>query len=155
MPVAVTVHARCAAGSAPKGLSGDGVRGSVCISRTILKRVLTALLPALCVLSVLVLGRGTGADSVRPAADVYRASGGQLGGSAATVSDATDGSVVKFAAPNTDGTSFVHPGITVTQTQLNFVRDQITAGRDPWKTYFTQMRAAAPKYGTSLRNDER
>ncbi|WP_433339929.1 alginate lyase family protein [Streptomyces sp. CA-253872] len=38
--------------------------------------------------------------------------------------------------------SFTHPGVTVSQSQLDFVRDKVQAGAQPWKGAFDQMMAS-------------
>jgi hypothetical protein len=47
--------------------------------------------------------------------------------------------VVKFGASVTDGTNFVHPGIFVSPAQLDFVKDQIAAGAQPWTTALANL----------------
>jgi hypothetical protein len=42
------------------------------------------------------------------------------------------------AAPGT----FVHPGVTVSRGQLDFARDKVNAGAQPWKTAYDQMMAS-------------
>ncbi|MFJ4950520.1 alginate lyase family protein [Streptomyces sp. NPDC088760] len=49
------------------------------------------------------------------------------------------------AAPAT----FVHPGVTVSRTQLDFVRSKVLAGAQPWKSAYDQM--AASKYASLSR----
>ncbi|MFF8593955.1 alginate lyase family protein [Streptomyces sp. NPDC015220] len=43
------------------------------------------------------------------------------------------------AAPST----FVHPGVTVSRAQLDFVRDRVLAGAQPWKGAYDQMAAGS------------
>ncbi|MET9393145.1 alginate lyase family protein [Streptomyces sp. NPDC006624] len=45
------------------------------------------------------------------------------------------------AAPGAPA-AFVHPGVTVSQGQLDFARSKVTAGAQPWKGAFDQMRAS-------------
>ncbi|MET9763788.1 alginate lyase family protein [Streptomyces sp. NPDC006372] len=52
------------------------------------------------------------------------------------------------AAPHT----FVHPGVTVSQGQLDFARSKINAGAQPWKGAFDQMMAS--KYADPDRTPE-
>ncbi|MEU1012521.1 alginate lyase family protein [Streptomyces sp. NPDC005890] len=49
------------------------------------------------------------------------------------------------AAPAT----FVHPGVTVSRTQLDFARSKVLAGAQPWKSAYDQM--AASKYASLSR----
>ncbi|WP_097269832.1 alginate lyase family protein [Streptomyces sp. TLI_55] len=39
-------------------------------------------------------------------------------------------------------TAFVHPGVTVSQSQLDFARGKVNAGAQPWKGAFDQMLAS-------------
>ncbi|MFJ9426789.1 alginate lyase family protein [Streptomyces sp. NPDC101249] len=39
-------------------------------------------------------------------------------------------------------TTFAHPGVTVSKGQLDFARAQVTAGAQPWKSAFDQMKAS-------------
>ncbi|MFJ9159818.1 alginate lyase family protein [Streptomyces griseoviridis] len=39
-------------------------------------------------------------------------------------------------------TTFAHPGVTVSRSQLDFVRDRVGAGAQPWKGAFDQMMAS-------------
>ncbi|MEU1296564.1 alginate lyase family protein [Streptomyces sp. NPDC005840] len=39
-------------------------------------------------------------------------------------------------------TTFAHPGVTVSRGQLDFARAQVTAGAQPWKGAFDQMKAS-------------
>ncbi|MER7967939.1 alginate lyase family protein [Streptomyces sp. NPDC096080] len=39
-------------------------------------------------------------------------------------------------------TTFAHPGVTVSKGQLDFARAQVTAGAQPWKGAFDQMKAS-------------
>ncbi|MFJ5262122.1 alginate lyase family protein [Streptomyces sp. NPDC088387] len=49
------------------------------------------------------------------------------------------------AAPAT----FTHPGVTVSKTQLDFTRDKVLAGAQPWKGAYDQMMAS--KYASQSR----
>ncbi|MFQ6143121.1 alginate lyase family protein [Streptomyces seoulensis] len=40
-------------------------------------------------------------------------------------------------------TTFVHPGVTVSRAQLDFTRDKVLAGAQPWKGAYDQMAASA------------
>ncbi|MCW2874276.1 MAG: secreted protein [Streptomyces oryziradicis] len=51
---------------------------------------------------------------------------------------ATAAAVVTPAAP----TTFTHPGVLVSQSQLDFVRTQVQAGAQPWKSAYDQMMAS-------------
>ncbi|MEV0243902.1 alginate lyase family protein [Streptomyces sp. NPDC050674] len=48
------------------------------------------------------------------------------------------------AAPRAPGApaTFVHPGVTVSQGQLDFARSKVTAGAQPWKGAFDRMTAS-------------
>ncbi|MFF2848529.1 alginate lyase family protein [Streptomyces sp. NPDC058001] len=45
--------------------------------------------------------------------------------------------------------NFAHPGVTVSRGQLDFVRDKVNAGAQPWKSAFDQM--IASKYASLSR----
>ncbi|MFJ6570647.1 alginate lyase family protein [Streptomyces sp. NPDC091292] len=45
--------------------------------------------------------------------------------------------------------AFAHPGVTVSRGQLDFVRDKVNAGAQPWKSAFDQM--IASKYASLSR----
>ncbi len=48
------------------------------------------------------------------------------------------------AAPATAApTTFTHPGVLVSQAQLDFVRTQVNAGAQPWKAAYDQMLASS------------
>ncbi|MEU1403833.1 alginate lyase family protein [Streptomyces sp. NPDC005728] len=49
-----------------------------------------------------------------------------------------------FTAPaaHSAPTAFVHPGVTVSQSQLDFVRGKVLAGAQPWKGAYDQMTAS-------------
>ncbi|MEU1023600.1 hypothetical protein ABZ366_16215, partial [Streptomyces sp. NPDC005904] len=36
-------------------------------------------------------------------------------------------------------TAFVHPGVTVSRGQLDFTREKVAAGAEPWKSAYDQM----------------
>ncbi|MGV9345686.1 alginate lyase family protein [Streptomyces spiralis] len=40
-------------------------------------------------------------------------------------------------------TTFVHPGVTVSRAQLDFARDKVLAGAQPWKGAYDQMAASS------------
>ncbi|MFI6490839.1 alginate lyase family protein [Streptomyces sp. NPDC050564] len=46
-------------------------------------------------------------------------------------------------------TTFVHPGVTVSRSQLDFVRSKVNAGAQPWKGAYDQMMAS--KYASLSR----
>ncbi|MFG2881579.1 alginate lyase family protein [Streptomyces sp. NPDC048297] len=50
-----------------------------------------------------------------------------------------------FAAPaaHSAPTAFVHPGVTVSQSQLDFARGKVQAGAQPWKSAYDQMMASS------------
>ncbi|MFJ3672848.1 alginate lyase family protein [Streptomyces sp. NPDC090106] len=52
--------------------------------------------------------------------------------------------VVVAAPPSAEAapTTFVHPGVTVSQAQLDFARTKVNAGAQPWKGAFDQMMAS-------------
>jgi chitodextrinase len=58
---------------------------------------------------------------------------------------------VQFGAGLPDGSSFVHPGILLDAAQLNFVKDQKTAGAQPWTDALAKAMSykLAGKYLTS------
>ncbi|WP_069884980.1 alginate lyase family protein [Streptomyces luteocolor] len=62
-------------------------------------------------------------------ADAAPSTGGKK---AAAVSSIT---AEKAAAPS----AFVHPGVTVSRGQLDFAREKVTAGAQPWKSAYDQM----------------
>ncbi|MDG4859205.1 alginate lyase family protein [Streptomyces sp. T-3] len=45
--------------------------------------------------------------------------------------------------------AFTHPGVTVSRGQLDFARDKVNAGAQPWKSAFDQMKAS--KYASLTR----
>ncbi|MET7288719.1 alginate lyase family protein [Streptomyces sp. NPDC005573] len=49
-----------------------------------------------------------------------------------------------FTAPAAHAapTAFVHPGVTVSRGQLDFARDKVLAGAQPWKSAYDQMLAS-------------
>ncbi len=65
---------------------------------------------------------------------------GVVTGTAKVVTDtaASGSKAITFAAPP-PATGFVHPGITVGRTQLDFVKAKIAAGQEPWKSAFTKL----------------
>lgn len=46
------------------------------------------------------------------------------------------------AAPAAPSAAFVHPGVVVSQAQLDFVRQKVNAGEQPWKAAFDQLTAS-------------
>jgi chitodextrinase len=63
-----------------------------------------------------------------------QASAGQLTGPAAIINDLTaaGGQAVQFNQPVTSSAGFVHPGILVDSSQLDFVKSQLTAEASTW-----------------------
>ncbi len=66
------------------------------------------------------------------------------GGNTKTVADntASGGSYLEFLAPAVTPTSgFVHPGVLVSQSQLDFVKTKIASGQEPWTSAFNKMKS--------------
>ncbi|MGW5370178.1 alginate lyase family protein [Streptomyces sp. NPDC004009] len=59
----------------------------------------------------------------------------------AVVASLLTGALAAPAAHSAPG-AFAHPGVTVSQTQLDFVRGRVLAGAQPWKGAFDQMTAS-------------
>lgn len=59
---------------------------------------------------------------------------------------ATDAASSEAAAPDAATGGFVHPGILVTKTQLDFVKAKIAAGEAPWAGAFAAAKSG--KYGS-------
>lgn len=83
-------------------------------------------------------------------------SGGQTGGEDAGGSVSEDASTTDAAPdggpvgpPPVAGDQFRHPGILVNQAQLAFIRDQVKAGVEPWKTAYDH---AMSEFGSLTRN---
>lgn len=76
----------------------------------------------------------TNTSSVEPEAGV-------LSGPAATFSDASasGGQGIKFGGSSSTG-AFTHPGVLMDQQQLDFMKAKVSAGEQPWKNAFDQMR---------------
>ncbi|MEU3663775.1 alginate lyase family protein [Streptomyces sp. NPDC032940] len=69
---------------------------------------------------------------------------GVLAQPAAQHAEAAPGAPAAPEAPAAAPATFVHPGVTVSRGQLDFVRAKVEAGAQPWKTAFDRM--AASKY---------
>ncbi|MFO0954982.1 MAG: alginate lyase family protein [Candidatus Saccharibacteria bacterium] len=70
------------------------------------------------------------------------------GGNTKTVADnsASGGSYLEFLAPTasttvTPASGFVHPGVLVSQSQLDFVKAKIASGQEPWTSAFNKMKS--------------
>ncbi|WP_405883016.1 alginate lyase family protein [Streptomyces sp. NBC_01136] len=59
--------------------------------------------------------------------------------------------LLRPGAPRADAApaAFVHPGVTVSQSQLDFARTKVDAGAQPWKAAYDQMMAS--KYASLTR----
>jgi hypothetical protein len=82
-----------------------------------------------------------------PTANI-EAENGSISGAISTLTDGTasGGKSIKFGTPTSSG--FIHPGILVSTTQLNFVKAKIAAGQEPWKTFFSQLQSASTSLGS-------
>lgn len=60
------------------------------------------------------------------------------GATVLTDANASGGNAIVFNS--TSPSSFVHPGILVSQQQLDFVKQKIATGQEPWKTAYDKMR---------------
>jgi chitodextrinase len=76
----------------------------------------------------------------------FLAAQGQLTSPATTVPDATGGQAVQFNPPVPDSAGFVHPGVLLDESQLNFVRNEIAASAAPWTG---ALAALNPFYATT------
>jgi chitodextrinase len=102
---------------------------------------------------LVVLPRGSvAADQVS-----FPAAQGELGSPATVITDptATDGQAVQFNAPKPDSAGFVHPGILVDPSQLDFVENEIAESASPWtpalaavNPFYTNLSYAGGPYAT-------
>jgi hypothetical protein len=47
------------------------------------------------------------------------------------------------AGTHNEGRSFVHPGVLDTKVELDFMKRQVAAGREPWRTAFAKLKASS------------
>jgi hypothetical protein len=47
------------------------------------------------------------------------------------------------ASPQTTTAAFVHPGVFLNRTQLDFIRSKVSAGTEPWKSAYTSMKSSS------------
>ncbi|WP_107482048.1 alginate lyase family protein [Streptomyces sp. JHA26] len=67
---------------------------------------------------------------------------GVLAQPAAQHAEAAPGAPAAPETPAAAPAAFVHPGVTVSRGQLDFVRAEVDAGAQPWKTAFDRMMAS-------------
>lgn len=46
-----------------------------------------------------------------------------------------------FARMETPATGFAHPGVSVSKTQLDLIKAKVTAGQEPWKSAYAQLKS--------------
>jgi hypothetical protein len=103
---------------------------------------------------------GSGGDEPPPGSGGGGSSGGRGGaatGGAPVPTDAssTGGATADASYPDTAGPDgspdtaprndrpFVHPGVLSTKAELDFMKQQVAAGRQPWKTAFDKLKASS------------
>jgi hypothetical protein len=71
--------------------------------------------------------------------------GGAIADAGPPVSDAAgpEVSVAPDAGVRNDGGAFLHPGLLSTKFELEFMKQQVAAGREPWKTAFDRLKASS------------
>jgi hypothetical protein len=80
----------------------------------------------------------------------FEAENGSLASGAVKLLDgvASGGGSVKFASAASSG--FVHPGILLGSSQLDFVRNKLATGQQPWIGFYSQMRSASVAQGDQI-----
>jgi len=52
-------------------------------------------------------------------------------------------SIPRDSGVRNDGGAFIHPGVLDTSFELSFMKEQVSAGREPWKTAFDKLKASS------------